>query len=70
MSERISSVSVNLLLVEMKLIAPLSLPIAVETFVPRSCSAFDRASPSRVLVPSLSIDAVSDATPRRSAFSN
>jgi hypothetical protein len=70
MSARMSRVDVNLPLVATKLIDPLSLPIAVETFVPSNCSAFDSDSPSRVFVPSFSIDAVSAATPRRSGFSN
>ena len=42
----------------------------VDTFVPRSCRAFDSSSPVLVVVPSLSIAAVRLPTPRRSAGSN
>ena len=38
--------------------------------MPSNCSAFDSASPSRVFVPSLIIEAVRLATPRLSAGSN
>ena len=70
MSARMSSVGANLLDVDRKPIEPLSLPMPTETFVPRSCSAFESASPSRVFVPSLIIDAVSPARPCRPAGSN
>ncbi len=48
-----------------KLIEPLSEPTPTDTFVPSNCSAFDRSSPVRVFVPSLIIEAVRPATPRR-----
>ena len=70
MSARMSSVGANLPVVETKPIEPDSLPIPTLTDVPSSCSAFDSASPSRVVVPSLSIDAVMLARPRWSAVSN
>ena len=60
----------NLPVVETKLIEPLSPPTDVDTDVPSSCSAFERASPSRVFVPSLIIAAVMLASPVRSADSN
>jgi len=70
MSARMSSVGANLSDVERKPIDPLSPPMDTETLVPSSCSAFDSASPSRVFVPSLIIEAVRPARPRLSAGSN
>ena len=60
----------NLPVVEMNPIEPDSPPIPVATDVPSSCSAFDSASPSRDVVPSLIMDAVMLANPRRPAGSN
>ena len=70
MSVRMSSVGANLAVVETKPIDPDSLPTPAFTDVPSSCSAFDSASPSRVVVPSLSIEAAMLAMPRRFAVSN
>ena len=70
MSARMSIVCANLPVVETKPIEPLSPPTEADTDVPSSCSAFERASPSRVLVPSLIIAAVMLASPVRSAGSN
>ncbi len=70
MSARMASVAGNFADVEVKLIVPLSAPMSALTVVPSSCRAFDSASPSRVVVPSLRSAAVSDATPCRPGASN
>ena len=61
MSARMSSVAPNFADVDWNVIVPLSPPTTACTEVPSSCSAFDSASPSRVVVPSLSIAAVKRA---------
>ncbi len=70
MSATMSSVCANLSVVETKLIDPDSPATVVETDVPSSCSAFESASPSLLLVPSLIMAAVRLARPVLSAGSN
>ena len=65
-----SSEAANLPAVETKLTPPDSLPTPTPIVVPSSCIALESASPSRVFVPSLIIDAVRLARPRLSAGSN
>ncbi len=63
MSDRMSSDAGNFPVVDTKPMEPLSPATFALTDVPRSCSAFESASPSRVFVPSLRSAAVSAATP-------